>query len=379
MLPRAPFAPRRRALLVSAAATLATPFAAAQPGRGSGKPVTVAQVVDVSPAQQDVSKDFLVGARAFWQDLNSRGGLQGRPVTHQALEVDGTPAGLRAALDQVRDNPACVVLSGTAGDPLAVSLVDLLRRDNLAIAHAAPWLQNAAMDVDDRTFPIFADRQQQISHALKSLTAVGVQDIGAVYAGAADHALYRADLERTAAALQLRLQTFRGDGDLARLARTFTASTPPILLFLGGTPELAQLTQGLDQQTRQRYVVALADVNLQVMQQMAGGRTTPVIATQVVPLATGSLPVVRAYRETLLRLFDEPPAALSLAGFISARYTAQVLVDVDGPLTRASALAAFQRRAPADIGGFRVAYDPRRHGGSFVTQSMLMPDGRVVG
>lgn len=372
-------APRRRALLVSAAAFAAAPRVHAQPGRTAGKPVTVAQLVDVSAAQQDVSKDFLIGARAFWQDLNTRGGLRGRPVNHLGLEVGGTAASLRAAMDQVRDNPACVVLSGTAGDPLAVGLVDLLRRENLGIAHAAPWLQNATLEVDDRTFPIFASRQDQIGHALKSLTTMGVQDIGAVYAGATDHALYREDLERTAAALRLRLQTFRGNGDLLRLAQSFTPGTPAILLFLGGTPELAQLTQGLERQARQRYVVAMADVNLQVMQQMGGGRGTPVIATQVVPVTTASLPVVRAYRETLGRLFDEAPTALSLAGFIAARYTAEVLADVDGPLSRQSALAAFQRRAALDVGGFRVAFDQRRRGGSFVTQSMLMPDGRVVG
>jgi hypothetical protein len=52
---------------------------------------------------------------------------------------------------------------------------------------------------------------------------------------------------------------------------------------------------------------------------------------------------------------------------------------VEGQLTRQSALAAFQRRAAVDIGGYRVSYNPRRQGGSFVTQSMLTPDGRVIG
>lgn len=366
-------------MLASTAAALAAPAALAQPGRPAGKPLAVAQIVDTSAAQQDVSKDVLIGSRAFWQDLNARGGVRGRPVAHLAIEVDGTPASLRAAVAQVRDNPACVALSGTAGDPVASALVDLLRQDNIAIAHAAPWLQTSAIEVDERTFPIFAARQEQIAHALQSLTSVGVQDIGAIYGTEAEYLLHRHDVERIAATLQLKLQTFRAQGDLGRLAQKFTPGTPALLLFLGGTPELAQLMQGLDSQPRQRYLVALADVNLQVMQQMAGGRSTPVIATQVVPVVTAGLPVVRSYREALGRLFDEPPAPLSLAGFIAARYTAEVLADVDGNLTRQSALAAFQRRAAFDLGGFRVSYDRRRRSGAFVTQSMLMPDGRVIG
>jgi len=133
------------------------------------------------------------------------------------------------------------------------------------------------------------------------------------------------------------------------------------------------------QQSRQRYVVAFADVNLQTMMQMGAARSTPVIATQAVPMVNASLPVVRSYRETLARLFDEPPTPLSLAGFIAARYAFEVLSDVDGALTRQSALAAFQRRGNVDVGGFRVDFDPRRRSGTFVTQSMLTLDGRVIG
>jgi hypothetical protein len=159
---------RRTALKGAAAAVLATTCSAwAQPGR----PIMVAQIVDSSSEQQDVAKDFLIGSRAAWQDINSRGGLRGRPVQHAAIEVDGTPASLKAAVQSLRDNPACVALSGTVSDPVATRLVALLREQGLNIAHVAPWLQNSVMEIDERTFPIFAARQEQIGHALKSLSA----------------------------------------------------------------------------------------------------------------------------------------------------------------------------------------------------------------
>ncbi len=308
-----------------------------------------------------------------------RAGVRGRPVQHLSIEVDGSPASLRAALASIRDNPGCVCLSGTSGDPVATQLGALLRQENLGLAHVAPWLQNSSLEVDDRTFPIFAARQEQIGHALKSLTAMGVQDIGAVFASSLDYGLYHPDLERIAAEFKLKLQVFRADGELARLGQRLTNATPAILLFIGGTPELVQFTQGLDKQARQRYVVALADVNLQTMMQMGASRNTPVIATQAVPMVNSSLPIVRTYRETMGRLFDEPPTPLSLAGFIAARYTFEVLSELEGAPTRQSALAAFQRRSALDVGGYRVAFNPQRRGGTYVTQSMLTVDGRVVG
>ncbi|WP_426147727.1 ABC transporter substrate-binding protein [Polaromonas sp. DSR2-3-2] len=358
-----------------AAPVWALPGKAASPANS----LVVAQLVDFSDAQQDVSKDFLIGSRAAWQDINLRGGIRGRQVMHLALETDGTAASVRTALNEALANPACLVLSGSVGDSLASQIAMLSRQGGLNIAHAAPWLQNASLDVDDKTFPIFAARQEQITHALNTLTVMGVKVLGAVYASAREHAAYHLEVERIAAGMKLGLQSFQGNGDVRLLGQKLTPGTPAVLLFMGGTPELAQFTQGLEKQARQRYIVALADVNLQTLLQMGAARNTPVIATQPVPMVNSALPVVRQYRETLARLFDEAPTPLSLAGFIAARYTFEVLNAIDGMPTRQSALAGFQQRASLNIGGFRIAFNAQRRSSSYVTQSMLALDGRLIG
>ncbi|WP_372825741.1 ABC transporter substrate-binding protein [Polaromonas sp.] len=375
--------PTRRQLLQGTAllaASVALP-ALTQPGRAgsASRSVMVAQLVDYSLGQQDVSKDFLIGSRAAWQEINSRGGVRGRRVEHVSLETDGTPASVQKALATVRDNPTCVVLSGSVGDQMADLVVTQLQKDGVGIAHAAPWLQNSSLDIDEQTFPIFAARQEQIAYALKTLSVMGMSELGAVYATAQDHAAYQGEVERIANGMKLKLESFRGADNLRVMGQQLTPRTPAVLLFVGGTPELAEFTQGLEKQARQRYIVALADVNLQTMQQMGAARNTPVIATQPVPLVNASLPVVRAYRETLARLFDEPPTSLSLAGYIAARYTMAVLAEVEGTPTRQSVLTAFQRRSKVDIGGFLVRFNPQRRSNTYVTQSMITADGRLIG
>ncbi|MEO6016689.1 MAG: ABC transporter substrate-binding protein [Polaromonas sp.] len=372
----------RRRLLQSAGvlASCAVPAGWAQPGKSaSQRSVVVAQIVDFSQSQQDVSKDFLIGSRAAWQDINSHGGIRGRNVQHLALETDGTAASLRTALDTIKNNPSCVVMSGSVGDRIASQIVALSRQGELDIAHSAPWLQNSSLDIDEKTFPIFAARQEQIAHALKTLSVMGLKELGAIYATPQDYSAYHVEVERIAAGMQFGLQSFQSDGNLRGLGQKLTPKTPAVLLFVGGTPELAEFTQGMEKQSRQRYIVALADVNLQTMQQMGAARNTPVIATQPVPMINASLPVVRAYREALGRLFDEPPTPLSLAGFIAARYTFEVLNDVEGLLTRQTTLSAFQRRASLDVGGFRISFNAQRRSGTYVTQSMMTLDGRLIG
>jgi hypothetical protein len=126
--------------------------------------------------------------------------------------------------------------------------------------------------------------------------------------------------------------------------------------------------------------VALSDVNLQVLSQLGTtARNASVIATQAVPLVSSTLPIVRAYREALARLYDEAPTPQGLAGFVAARYTMQVLQNMTGPLHRATVLAAFDRRQAMNLGGFALAFQNRRRSHAFITQSILTNDGRIVG
>jgi len=369
MLPSSPLH-RRRWLQLCAAASLAPhagAFAQAS-GKDAERPVVVAQLADMSPGQQDVSRDFLIGSRAAWQDLNARGGVQGRPVQHLAIEVQGTGPALQAAWRGVAGNPACIALSGCVGDGAAGALAALQEQAPPAqpLAHAAPWMHSQeGVNASDLVFGIFPDYQIQIAHALKTLASMGVQELGVVYATAAVRQQSQARVRQAAQTLQLRMQDLPLPGSSAQADRQLATPAQPIVLFVGGTPELHGFMRRL---------------NLQVLAQMgAAMRNVSVIATQSVPLVTAALPIVRAYRDALARLYDEPPSPQGLAGFIAARYTAEVLQNVNGPLTRASALAAFRRRQDLNLGGFTVAFDGRKRTHAYVTQSMLTADGRIVG
>jgi hypothetical protein len=88
---------------------------------------------------------------------------------------------------------------------------------------------------------------------------------------------------------------------------------------------------------------------------------------------------VQAYRAAMNRYFDELPTPLSLTGFISARYTYEVLNRLNRPLTRQAALNAFAQRAPLDLGGYKINYRGTGRGSQYVTLSMLGQAGKTIG
>jgi ABC-type branched-subunit amino acid transport system substrate-binding protein len=370
---------RRRFLHKSGAActlAMASPFAVSQ--SNAPRSPMVAQVVDSSNLTQDISKDFVVGSRTAWQEINAAGGIRGQTIRHSVIETDGSAAQINAAWLQLRADSSCMASFGTCADSLAASLTQQSRSDSSELAHVAPWLQSASVDQGPNTFSIFSNREQQIQHALKNMSTVGVDNIMVIYPSEAERRQNTQDIQRMAQSLKLALREMPVQADLTSQAKQISSTSTPLVLFVGGTPELVQFMRGWNPGKTLRYIIALADVNLQTAQQMMGNRHVPVIGTQAVPMVSGSLPIVRRYRQALAKYYDEPPTALSLAGYLSARYTAQVLQGARS-LNRSAAFEAFSRRQSIDIEGFRVSYDNGKLQNAYVTQSMLSADGRVIG
>jgi len=363
--------------------TLARPLTAvAQPAavaRAGAERIRLAQLLDTSPDQQEISRDYATGMRLAVNQFNRTAARQVQLVN---LECDGSAAAVTSAVRSIRGDSSLCALIGTAGESLALASIEAARAEGLQIAHVAPWLSDTRFDRDRDVVPLFASREAQIRFALRSLESNGIADIGLVYATERSVASLHPGVDAAAKTLNLRTQVFapRAGDDVVVLAQRLTTASPAVMLFLGGTIELSQFTQALSARRLHRYVVSLADIDVSTLMQLGAGRSLPLILTQVVPNPqTSALPSVRSYRELLKAQFDEKPSQISLAGYLAGCYALPVLARGRSP-TRASVLAEFERREAEDIGGFQVGFSAsQRRGSSYVTQTLLTGDGRLVG
>ncbi|KQW01271.1 ABC transporter substrate-binding protein [Rhizobacter sp. Root1221] len=370
---------RRRLLQGAAAAAVSGAVPLVGRAQAPSRPVRVTQLLDTSLEQQELSRDYSTGVRLAFAEL-ARAGVRVPHLT--SVEVDGSTASLQGALQAIKDDTSQVALLGTAGERLALAAVTTSKQVGLDIAHLAPWLADTRFDADAHVLPLFASREAQILHAMRSLASTGVNELGLMYPhGAAERAMHPGILQ-TAAKLNLRTQvhTVPAGRDMAAFAAQLPASLPAVVLFLGGTVELALLTQGLGQRGMSRYVVSLADVDIAALMQLGPGKGVPLIFTQVVPNPQSSaLPLVRGYRSALKAYYEEAPSPVSLAGYIAGRYAAQVLAGTSANAGRATVLADLSRRPAADLGGVTIDFSRDRRGSSFVNQIMLQGNGRLIG
>lgn len=361
------------------AASLAGWTAAA--GAAEPDALVVAQVVDMSAQQQDVSRDFVAGSKAAWQTLNMKGGIRGKKIQHLVAEVDGSSASVKEAWKGIVADPRCIAISGCVGSTVSEQLSALQRSagGGLSVPIIAPWLHNPAdKGSRDGVFDIFAGQHQQIEFAVRSLAIMGVPRVVTVFSSAVYEQQSKGPVEKAARATGIAVDYVTA----AKLGSGGYRYRPevPVVLFLGGTLELHEFIGQLAMPAgRQCYVIALADVNLQVLAQMSRiPSQISVVATQVVPPVTSGTAVVREYRQALGRLFDEEPTPQGLAGFIAAKFTEAAISRAAQPWSRASLLTALRRQDDSDLGGFNVLFNKGDRISQYVTQTVIARDGRVL-
>lgn len=380
---RAPFSPSRRRLLQAggglAALGCIVPAVAAPSPPAAGS-LRFVQLLDMSPDQQELSRNYATGLRLAWARLSQRQGVLSR-ATLVTVETDGSEAAVRAALQPLRGDASVIGLAGAVGDGLALRAIEQARALDLRIAHVAPWMDDARHDADTSVVALFASRDTQLQQAMAAVKGMGIDALQVVLPNEAQRRMYADEIAALGRRLHLRLSIVApasGQG-VATLATALARQTG-VVLFLGTTIELSLLTEALATAGFRRFVFALANVDPATLQQLRPAPAVPLVLTQVVPNAQRSnLACAREYRAALKDLFDEEPTPLSFAGYLAGLYVASLLGRISGAPTRDGLLALVRSRPGADLQGFGTPFLQGTRGSSYVTQTLLRGDGRLIG
>lgn len=377
----------RRGLLQTAALAGAAPLwsgasaaqAQTRPGAAPQPAPRVTQLLDMSASQQELSRDYSTGVRLAFAELK-----QAQPLLPQlaTVETDGSAASVADALRSVAQDASQLALLGTVGEALALQAVGHIQRENLQLAHIGPWLFDTRHDADTRLLTFFASREQQLRYALQSLAAAGVGELALAYPDARMAKEMAAATQALATGLGVKMRSIApaaGQG-LQDFAARLPAGTPFYLVFMGASVELAEFVRGLGTRGAQRLVVCLTGVDPTTFTQLVPDNRVPVVFTQGVPNPhSGRVPLVRGYRRALSRFFDEAPSPVSLAGYVTGRYAAQMFARLGATPTRAQVLAEVQQRRGATLDDWPLAFESSGRGSSFVAQMLLNTRGQFIG
>ena len=311
--------------------------------------IVIGQVVEYGGELGEAARDYVAGAKVYFDSINSRGGVNGMHIRHEVL--DAKSGDVRERTHELVAERKVDVLFGYLGDPA------------LAAAAQEPALQGRI--------------------ALVAPLAGGAPPAaiaGNVFFVRPTYEAEMRQIETHFRALQVTRFVVLRDDQLEDLA-AIQKQNAQALIVLAGTVRTAEFVKRYVPRDPGVMIVALSTVNHRTMFELLGPKLAHgVMVTQVVP--NPGLPDSTLQKEHLdaIRKFrDEPPSHLTLEGFMAAKVLVEAVRRAGASPTRESILASMQRMGRVDLGGFTV--DLSRNGrdhGAFVDIAMIRRDGGLL-
>ncbi|GAB3666488.1 ABC transporter substrate-binding protein [Ramlibacter alkalitolerans] len=334
---------------------------------------------DLSGTSAALTKDYLRGMNAYFDDVNRKGGIRGEKIKLVSIDdgfsPDKTAANTRSLIDQ-----GALALVGYRGTANVQKILPILQEAGIAQIGNTSGAKSLRDPYIEGLFHLRASTSDEIEAAVNHAWTIGITRIAAAYQ---DDAFGKEGLEALNASLQKRgsqavalAPVPRGTVDVAKAIETVGAAQPQAVLYIGQSKPAAALIRGLAAKgLRAQYFVLSVASGLHAD---LGEDASGVIVSQVVPYPFTELgnPVVREYQKTISGLDDKKFSYNSLEGYLNAKLVANALQKTPAPLTRAKLIATLKGLTNEDLGGFAISYGKQSNLGSrFVKLTMIRKDG----
>ncbi|MDE0007847.1 MAG: ABC transporter substrate-binding protein, partial [Gammaproteobacteria bacterium] len=364
---------------------IATAFAAlafaASPGWGQVAGVADGRVLFgqsaafSGPAEQ-LGRDMRLGIEAAFAEANASGGIHGRRLTLLSRDDAYEPEAAIVNTRHLIEEDGVFALIGAVGTPTSRSAAPVAEAAGvpyIAPFTGAEFLRSSGLQsVVNLRASYYQETEAMVAHLIEDLNirsiAVMRQDDSFGLAGynGVRLAMERREMELAATAVYRRNTTAVKTGvlDLMRAA-------PGAVILIGAYEPVAATIAWSRNLGFDPVFLTISFVGSNALAGELGARGDGVFVTQVVPLPTDDLDVVRAYRNALAVVDqDAAPGFVSLEGYLAGRLAIVALEGAGAEVTRARFLETLRRAGAIDMGGFGLEYGSDDNQGSdavFVT------------
>lgn len=369
--------PLRRALLVLG-------LAAALPAWAAGEPIVVGQVAPMSGPQGVTGRAINAGAKLYFDAINAKGGVRGRPVSLVTRDDAQNPVETVRLTKELIASDSPVAMIGTVGttnlEALAKDGVLQQRKVTMvgAVSGAASVAQADGMHV------VKASYHDEVARLFSQLNQLGIKNVGLVYQddGLGQDVLRGAEAasRKTGVTLAAKAAYPRNTTAVEGAVADMLKAQPQVVLLGATTAAAVEFVKkyGMAGGTATLYGMSIIDT--EALLKALGPKGARGYAFSVVlPLAVDTnRPVVREYLALRQASKDPNLSARSIEGFIAAKALVKTLEGVSNP-TASSVTSAIVSARSIDVGGYVLDFTQRnRTGSQYVDFAMFGADGKIV-
>ncbi|MFG6456636.1 ABC transporter substrate-binding protein [Roseateles sp. BYS96W] len=334
------------------------------------------------PAAQ-LGLQMQLGAKAYFEAVNSAGGVGGMPIVLKTLDDGYDPARCKANTEKfIQDD--VFALFGYVGTPTSVAALPLV--NSAKIPFVAPFTGAEVLrdPFNKLVFHVRASYYDETELIVKQLTQLDLKKIAIFHqndsygqAGlkGVQRALEKRGLQPTAVAT-----VERNSVDVAAAVKTIAAVQPDAVVQISAYKSCAAFIREMRKGGYFGQFYNVSFVGTQALADELGKDAAGIVVSQVMPSPFGATAgLVNDYQQALQKVDPKAePNYGSMEGYVAARVMVDALRRLGGKLNRDALIAALEGLSGYDARGYRLNFGPNKHNGSsFVELSMLTSDGKV--
>jgi branched-chain amino acid transport system substrate-binding protein len=370
-------------ILGNTAARAAAPAAApVTPSAGS---ILLAQSAAFTGPAGALGSGMRDGAMAYFQRVNSEGGVQGKSIEMISADDGYEPERTKANTAKFLERSNLVALFGYVGTPTAQVAIPLASERKVPFFGAFTGASLLRQPFNPYVFNVRASYDDETEKMVELLATMGHSNIGVFHQndsfGAAGLSGVQAALERRKLKVVAIGKVERNSVDVAAAVAALGKSSVSAIVMVSAYGSSSAFVKEMRKRGNQHVFSSVSFVGSAALRDALGKDGPGVQIAQVVPSPWDMrFPIVREYQRDVKKsgmleaMFD----FVSLEGYITARILVDGLRKVNGPMTSAALMQSLER-LQFDSDGFNVSFSPTSHNGSkFVEMTAIGPDGKFL-
>jgi branched-chain amino acid transport system substrate-binding protein len=368
----------RRAIAAAVISSPVTHSAFAQSNK-----IILGQSCPLTGAAAQLGIQFNAGANVFFDLLNAKGGIAGRPVEIAALDDGYEPA--RCAENTTRlINQDVFALFGYIGTPTSLAALPLATKANLPFVAPFTGAMSLREPFNKLAFHLRASYDDETASIINQLNGLGLKNIAVFHQ---NDAYGKAGLDGAVKALAkfgnkpTAVATVeRNSVDVAAAVKALVPSKPDAIIQVSAYKSCAAFIREARKAGFGGQFYNVSFVGTKALSDELGKEGAGIVITQVVPSPfNAAVPIVREFQAAVAAQGKNMSVNYSsFEGYLAAKMIADGMNRVGGRLSRDSLISGLEGIGRTDYGGFQIDLSSRDHvASSFVEKSMLVGDGRV--
>lgn len=347
--------------------------------------IVVAQIGPFTGLPSPDAPDINTGAKAYFEQVNRSGGINGRKITLFTLDDRFTADGFKAALPQALERKPVALLSPIGSAALsAVVRENLLDNANLIVVNAVPGADVLRKPGHAKLFHVRAGDRDQYARMLEHGRTLGVSTVHVLHQDLPIGVQGLAAIKELAPGFGYKSiegsQAQHNDDSLAAAAKAAQAAAPQSVIVIGSPRFMADAVKQLREAGYSRSILALSYLSAPLLVKAAGEAAARGVGiAQTFPNPNGrGMPLQAEFQATMARYAPEakPYTAFQLEGYLSARLLVEALRRAKGNSPEALA-DALHSAGELDFGGFRLNYSKGNTGTQWVDMSVVDATGKL--